>query len=68
MISWAQGYLSAYNGYTDNVYDIYGHTDIQGIEQWLYSYCSNNPLRSFPAALDAFIATNFSQRLTSGHR
>jgi len=68
MIDWAQGYLSAYNNFTENVYDIYGHTDARGMEQWLYNYCWQNPLKGFPDALDAFTAANFSRRIVTGPR
>jgi hypothetical protein len=62
MLSWAQGYLSSYNRLAENVYDIYGSTDIRGIESWLLSYCTGRPSENFTEALDALIVQLYPRR------
>lgn len=68
MLSWAQGYMSAYNHLTDDVYDIFDHTDTRGIELWLYNYCQSYPLQTFPEALERLLKRLYPNRITTAPR
>jgi hypothetical protein len=55
MLSWAQGYLTAYNYYLTGTYSIMGNTDAAGVEVWLYNYCKAHPLENWAGAVDSLV-------------
>lgn len=67
-MSWAEGYLSYYNHYANDLYDIAGATDPSGIERWLYNYCQQNPLAAFPNAIDALVIELYPNRIKHAPR
>src|SRR5262245_1161042 len=52
-VSWAQGYLSAYNALARS--ESLGSTDRAGLQLWLYDYCRVHQLESFNIAVNALI-------------
>ena len=55
MLSWLQGYLSAYNNYVDHGGNVAKGTDIPGIIAWMDNYCHAHPLDNVATASDALM-------------
>lgn len=51
MSGWVAGYLTAYNQFTPDTYNILGNSDLIGVLLWIKNYCEKNPLDSAAAAL-----------------
>ena len=57
-------YLTAFNRYTPDVYDLLGGHKPHGAFLWLENYCRENPLHNLvPEALDALIFELWPHRL-----
>jgi hypothetical protein len=67
-LSWVGGYLSRYNKQNEDVYDIFGYTDMPAVQLWLYNYCRRNPLNAFDEAADALILALYPSRLARAPR
>jgi hypothetical protein len=50
-IYWIFGYETAYNLLAPDTYSISGDTDILAMLLWLENYCKENPLVTFPEAM-----------------
>jgi len=46
--NWIDGYVSAYNTQTPDVYHILGSTDKESVYLWMDKYCQDNPLNELP--------------------
>ena len=44
--SWVAGYVSGYNSWVPDTYDILGNSDIESAMLWLENYCKANPLKN----------------------
>lgn len=40
---WLSGFYSAYNGFVTKTGDFSGGVDMQGLSEWVRSYCEKNP-------------------------
>jgi len=55
--AYLMGYLTAYNTFTPNTYNVAGSKDLNGILAWLDEYCKKNAIDSFERALSQMVAT-----------
>ena len=61
--NWVSGYVTAYNRWTPNTYDIMGKRDIDSLRGWLDNYCKENPHKSFDDAVGALMSELHPKRL-----
>ncbi len=62
LVNWISGYLTAYNKYTQNIYNITGETDLDGIHLWIDKYCRENPLSGVGEAMELLIPELWPRR------
>lgn len=53
---WVAGFLTAYNMYTPDTYDVTANVDLDGLMGWLENYCGANPLKNFSSAVDSLVS------------
>ena len=63
--SFINGFLTAYNIFTDKTYSISGKMNKNQIDKWLRDYCQTNPVSSLENALIHFIFDHYEKRTTS---
>ncbi len=63
IVSWISGYLTAYNNYTKNIYNIMGETDLDSIHLWVDKYCRENPLSGVADAMELLIPELWPRRI-----
>lgn len=49
--AWISGYVTAFNGWQTNTYDILGGTSVAGVESWVENYCRAHPLENLSNAM-----------------
>ena len=60
--SWLNGYMTAFNRYVSNTFNIKGNSDVADLRKWLYGYCQENPSKYFEDATSALIAKLYPNR------
>ena len=50
--TWLNGYVTAYNTYVNDTYNILGKRDLSSLNYWLANYCKKNPNISFDTAVE----------------
>ena len=55
-LAWVAGYISAYNLWAPDTYNILGNGDLLGAIRWLEDYCRAHPKRDLPSAMSALVA------------
>ena len=58
-----QGFLTAYNIFTENTYNITGKMNENQIVEWINNYCEENPMSSFENALTSFTFDHYAKRM-----
>jgi len=61
--NWMSGYVTAYNRWTPDTYDIMSNRGLDSLRGWLDNYCKENPLESFEDAVGALISELHPKRL-----
>src|SRR4051812_15544003 len=64
VIIWLAGYLTSYNRWQPDTYDITGGPDAHDWETWIHQYCGANPTKPIAKAAAAFVTTFHPSRLT----
>ncbi len=60
--NWLAGYLTAINQMYDNTYDLKGDLDLDGVVDWVYTYCSSHSNEGISKAATAFFDSRISAR------
>jgi hypothetical protein len=55
-LAWVAGYISAYNLWAPDTYNILGNSHLPDAMRWLEAYCKANPQRDLPTAMSALVA------------
>ncbi len=63
--SWVNGYLSAYNQFRPQTYDIAGNANIQGLSGWLDQFCEANPSATLHTAVSNMVQALEPTKLTA---
>ncbi|MCZ6803678.1 MAG: hypothetical protein O7D86_07060 [Proteobacteria bacterium] len=58
-----KGFLTAYNVFTENTYNISGKMNENQIVEWINDYCEENPMSSFENALTSFTFDHYEKRM-----
>jgi hypothetical protein len=61
--SWLYGYITAYNAYVDDTFNIIGGRDSAALNYWLATYCKKHPHSSFDTAVGHLMAELMPQRI-----
>jgi len=61
--NWVGGYVTAYNRWRSNTYDIMTNRDLDSLRGWLDNYCKENPHKSFADAVGALMSELHPKRL-----
>ena len=61
--AWLNGYISAYNAYVDDTYNIIGGRDSASLNYWLANYCKKNAQGSFDTAVENLMTELKPQRI-----
>jgi hypothetical protein len=61
--SWLNGYITAYNTYVDDTYNIIGGRDSAALNYWLANYCKKNPQGAFDTAVENLMVELKPQRV-----
>jgi hypothetical protein len=59
---WIAGYITAYNFFVPNTYDILGNSDMPSAELWVKSYCEKNPLKNMADAVESLMIELYPAR------
>jgi hypothetical protein len=54
-MTWVAGYITAYNRWLPDTYDIKGGSNVKSILLWLGNYCSVNPLNDLDQGMTALV-------------
>lgn len=60
---YVKGFLTSYNIFTENTYDISGRKNEKQILEWVGEYCEDNPMSSLENALVNFTFEHYDKRL-----
>ena len=60
--AWLNGYITAYNAYTDDTFNIVGKRDAKELNYWLANYCKKHSNSSFDSAVGHLIVELIPQR------
>jgi hypothetical protein len=52
---WVSGYITAYNAWMPDTYDITGDTDQASVMLWLENWCKANPLKNVSNGMELLI-------------
>ena len=63
--NYMEGFLTAYNIFTEKTYSISGKMYKDQIVEWLTNYCEENPMSSFETALTSFTFDHYDKRMKS---
>jgi hypothetical protein len=63
VIHWLAGYLTAYNRWQPETYDITGDPHASDWERWIQQYCMTNPTILIAQAAEAFVHAFYPSRL-----
>ena len=63
--SWVNGYVTAYNQLSRGTFDIAGPVPLDGLMNWLQSYCQQNPQHPFGLAVTTLTAALEPQKLAA---
>lgn len=66
-VNWLAGYLTAFDRWTADVYDIEGATGFEGSLHWLDYYCHTNPQIPFATAAASLVANLYPNRTRAAH-
>ena len=61
--AWLNGYITAYNTYVSDTFNIIGKRDPASLNYWLANYCKKNPHSSFDTAVGHLMAELAPQRI-----
>ena len=61
--SWLNGYITAYNTYVPDTFNIIGNRDTASLNYWVANYCKNNPRASFDTAVGRLMTELAPQRI-----
>ena len=61
--AWLNGYITAYNAYVDDTFNIIGGRDSASLNYWLANYCNKNPQSYFDAAVGHLMTELAPQRI-----
>ena len=61
--AWLYGYVTAYNAYVDDTFNILGGRDSASLNYWLANYCKKNPHTSFDTAVGHLMVELMPQRI-----
>ena len=59
---WLDGFLTAYNMYTPDTFDIVNGKDLDSIDAWLVKYCIDHPDQRFNNAVERLIFELYPNR------
>ena len=62
--AWLNGYITAYNAYVADTFNIVGKRDMAALNFWLANYCTKNPQSSFDNAVGHLMVELAPQRIT----
>lgn len=62
-IDWLGGYITAFNHFKPDTYNILGNSDKESVMQWLENYCKQNLLETFSEATDALMVELYPKRI-----
>jgi len=54
--AWISGYVTAYNGWQVDTYDILGDAGVANVEAWVEKYCRENPLNNLSNAMAELVS------------
>lgn len=60
--NWLAGYLTAINQVYDDTYDLKGDLDLDGVLDWIYTYCSTHRNDGIAQAASAFFSAHTASR------
>lgn len=60
--AWLNGYITAYNAYVNDTFNIIGKRDQASLNYWLANYCKSHPKSSFDTAVDHLMVELAPQR------
>ena len=61
--AWLNGYITAYNAYVDDTFNIIGEKDMASLNYWLANYCRKTPQSSFDSAVGNLMVELAPQRI-----
>jgi hypothetical protein len=64
VINWLAGYLTSYNRWQPETYDITGDPRASDWETWIQQYCTTHPTIQIARAAEAFVHAFYPSRLT----
>jgi hypothetical protein len=64
VIHWLAGYLTSYNRWQPDTYDITGDPHASDWETWIQQYCLRHPTIPIARAAEAFVHAFYASRLT----
>jgi hypothetical protein len=64
VIHWLAGYLTSYNRWQPDTYDITGVPPASDWETWIHQYCMRHPTLPIARAAEAFVQAFYASRLT----
>ena len=59
---WLDGFLTAYDMYTPNTFDIAFGKDLESLDGWLENYCAKHPDNFFDDAVESLIFELYADR------
>lgn len=64
--TWWAGYLTAMNRVTPDTYNLLGRSSIEDADNWLLTYCRQNPNERFATAVHEMLKALYPSRTQSG--
>jgi hypothetical protein len=61
--AWLNGYITAYNAYVDDTFNIIGRRDTASLNYWLANYCKKHSDTSFDSAVGHLMVELAPQRI-----
>jgi len=63
MVAWMAGYITSYNRWNDDTYQILGSGDLESVELWMVKYCNDNPMSSTAHGIESLMLELRPKRL-----
>lgn len=60
--AWVAGYITAFDAFVPDTFNILGNTDLQSVMVWLDNYCKAHPLRNLADAMSDLTAVLYPRR------
>jgi len=62
MRNWVSGYITAYNTWTPDTYDILGSSNVEDAMKWLENWCKANPTKGTPEGMSRLVEELYLRR------